>query len=207
MRLRNTIRPPERYKAEEFYAPFTPRSARDRSGQRVPAYVDYDPNLPPAAFPTLDRPRAAESNANRYSKEDNGYGNGTRGDNRGTPEEGNIRGMLTDHLNTDVVSHRVGHVGHPTHIANTVSGLRGPGRSSTGMGDNDLNDLGGLSFQEYMMEVREDFGTSVLALCSYYSSLRLPIMTLIGVISPLSYKSRYSATFFNITSGQPYAAC
>ncbi|KAL5364043.1 hypothetical protein BJX96DRAFT_187521 [Aspergillus floccosus] len=158
MRLRDSVRPPERYKADEFYAPFTPKSARERSSQPVPTYVDYNQNLPPAAFPTLDRPRATESYASRFSEGKNGNGNATRGDNRGTPEDNNIKGMLTDHLNTNVASHRVGHVGHPTHIDNTISGLRGgPGQLPTPMGNNDHDNRGGLSFHDYMMEPEDSY--------------------------------------------------
>lgn len=159
MRLRDSVRPPERYKAEEFSAPFTPKSTQERQGQHVPAYVDYNPNLPPAAFPTLDKPQATESYANRFSKGDNGDGRGIRGDNRGTLEGNNIEGWPTNHLDADIASHGAGHY--------TFSALRkGPRQLLTDMGNNDPNDREGLSFDEYMMEVREDFDTSVLALCS-----------------------------------------
>lgn len=59
MRLRDTVRPPKRFEAEEEY--FVPRSKRRRStqggSQNQPTCVEFNPDLPPAAFPTLDKPR------------------------------------------------------------------------------------------------------------------------------------------------------
>lgn len=57
MRLRETIRPPERYASELFYQPAVQRSLRNGRNSKAPNYIDFNPNHPPAAFPTLDKPR------------------------------------------------------------------------------------------------------------------------------------------------------
>ncbi|KAL4733911.1 hypothetical protein BDV11DRAFT_175266 [Aspergillus similis] len=58
MNLRETIRLPQHFSPDHFYGPMSQRSLRG-DDKRKPAYIDYNPDLPPAAFPTLDRPRAA----------------------------------------------------------------------------------------------------------------------------------------------------
>lgn len=60
MRLRESIRPPQRFDSELFYQPVPQRSLREaKNPGSSPSYIDYNPNLPPAAFPTLDKPRPA----------------------------------------------------------------------------------------------------------------------------------------------------
>ncbi|EED21548.1 conserved hypothetical protein [Talaromyces stipitatus ATCC 10500] len=64
MRLRETIRAPSRYEDECELSPGVsrrrlPRRRRGMAEERCIPYVDFNPNLPPAAFPTLDHPRPA----------------------------------------------------------------------------------------------------------------------------------------------------
>lgn len=69
MRLRQTIRVPSRYEDEcELTTGVSPRrlprrkkaaAAAEAEEERAIPYVDYDPNQPPAAFPTLDHPLPA----------------------------------------------------------------------------------------------------------------------------------------------------
>jgi hypothetical protein len=67
MRLRQTIRAPSRYEDEcELSAGVSPRrlprrrkAAEAAEGERAIPCVDYNPNQPPAAFPTLDHPLPA----------------------------------------------------------------------------------------------------------------------------------------------------
>ncbi|QGA15280.1 hypothetical protein EYB26_002937 [Talaromyces marneffei] len=67
MRLRQTIRAPSRYEDEcELSTGVSPRRLPRRrkaaaavAEERAIAYVDYNPNQPPAAFPTLDHPLPA----------------------------------------------------------------------------------------------------------------------------------------------------
>ncbi|KAF9884133.1 hypothetical protein FE257_002254 [Aspergillus nanangensis] len=57
MRLRSVIRPPQRYLSGDFETPFTNSVIQRRREQPASPYVEYDPNQPPAAFPTLDHPQ------------------------------------------------------------------------------------------------------------------------------------------------------
>ncbi|RHZ43153.1 uncharacterized protein CDV56_100869 [Aspergillus thermomutatus] len=54
MRLRESIRPPERFNSELVITPSSKRTLREPRNLRTPRFIDYNPNLPPAAFPTLD---------------------------------------------------------------------------------------------------------------------------------------------------------
>lgn len=63
MRLRENIRAPSRFDCEDFFTPGSKRSLRNRI-HASPKYIDFNPNLPPAAFPTLDRPRPGEKSNN-----------------------------------------------------------------------------------------------------------------------------------------------
>ncbi|KAL4986181.1 hypothetical protein BDW68DRAFT_178994 [Aspergillus falconensis] len=58
MNLRKTIRFPQRFSPDHLYGPMSQRSLRGDDKKKA-AYIDYNPDLPPAAFPTLDRPRAS----------------------------------------------------------------------------------------------------------------------------------------------------
>lgn len=63
MKLRDSVRPPQRYDAEFVYQPVTRRGQRSSSARN---YVDYNPNLPPAAFPTLDKPRPMNNSQSQH---------------------------------------------------------------------------------------------------------------------------------------------
>lgn len=56
MRLRDSVRPPQRLESELFYQPTPQRSSRRGGTPSRPTYIDFNPNLPPAAFPTLKAP-------------------------------------------------------------------------------------------------------------------------------------------------------
>ena len=66
MRLRETIRPPQRYDNEDFITP--QRSLRQARRQARPSSVAFNPNLPPAAFPSLERPRPGKQCDDRKSQ-------------------------------------------------------------------------------------------------------------------------------------------
>ncbi|RMJ26373.1 hypothetical protein PHISP_02753 [Aspergillus sp. HF37] len=62
MRLRDSIRPPQRFNHEELVTLGSQQPVRQASSQLRPRQVDFNPNLPAAAFPTLERSRAGEEN-------------------------------------------------------------------------------------------------------------------------------------------------
>lgn len=63
MRLRDSIRPPKRFNSEEFETPYSEINLRRPNiTTEKPHIIEYNPNHPPAAFPTLDRPRVPGSN-------------------------------------------------------------------------------------------------------------------------------------------------
>ncbi|PLB43552.1 hypothetical protein P170DRAFT_480522 [Aspergillus steynii IBT 23096] len=63
MRLRSSIRPPKRFNSEDYEAPFSQVSLRrPQKDIERPPIIEFNPNLPPAAFPTLDKPRVPGSN-------------------------------------------------------------------------------------------------------------------------------------------------
>ncbi|KAI9038787.1 uncharacterized protein KD926_010243 [Aspergillus affinis] len=70
MKLRSSIRPPKRFNSEEFECPYSEVNLRrtPKSIERPPI-IEFNPNLPPAAFPTLDKPRPPGSNDDKI---DNG---------------------------------------------------------------------------------------------------------------------------------------
>ncbi|KAL2006422.1 hypothetical protein VTN00DRAFT_9090 [Thermoascus crustaceus] len=70
MRLRESIRPPERYASELFYQPTPQRSLRNGRNTKAANYIDFNPNHPPAAFPTLDEPRPTGSPQTQKRSED-----------------------------------------------------------------------------------------------------------------------------------------
>ncbi|KAK2795734.1 hypothetical protein FQN52_003583 [Onygenales sp. PD_12] len=76
LRRRHTIRPPKRYEGEASIQPtrpppppeprvYMPRGARPSIR---PPFIEYNPNLPPAAFPTLDAPQPSQ----QHTREPNG---------------------------------------------------------------------------------------------------------------------------------------
>ncbi|GKZ46894.1 hypothetical protein AbraIFM66951_010061 [Aspergillus brasiliensis] len=56
MKLRSRIHPPNRFSQDQYYSPCTQRSLRGAQNQDCIYSTQFDPNLPPAAFPTLDYP-------------------------------------------------------------------------------------------------------------------------------------------------------
>lgn len=71
MRLRGTVNATQCPEGEAAYEEH-PRQSLRRS--RVPPlhqYVDYNPNLPPAAFPTLNEPRVPEKRDKKASRQGN----------------------------------------------------------------------------------------------------------------------------------------
>ncbi|KAL4978443.1 hypothetical protein BDW66DRAFT_158238 [Aspergillus desertorum] len=68
MNLRKTIRLPQRFSPDHFYGPMSQRSLRG-DDKKQPAYIDYNPDLPPAAFPTLDRPPASGYGSDTQQKD------------------------------------------------------------------------------------------------------------------------------------------
>jgi hypothetical protein len=61
MRLRESIRPPERFNSELIITPSPKKTLREPKKPRTPRFIDYNPNLPPAAFPTLDPANLSQS--------------------------------------------------------------------------------------------------------------------------------------------------
>lgn len=62
MKLRATVRPPQRLDGDFFYFPLSQRSLRaSSSSEKPPRFIDYYPNHPPAAFPTLEIPRTTDT--------------------------------------------------------------------------------------------------------------------------------------------------
>ncbi|KAL1856707.1 hypothetical protein Plec18170_003678 [Paecilomyces lecythidis] len=62
MRLRDRVRPPQRFESELFYQPTLRRPATPAQ----PTYIDFNPNLPPAAFPTLTIPHPPEKRQSKF---------------------------------------------------------------------------------------------------------------------------------------------
>ncbi|KAI9366979.1 hypothetical protein BJX61DRAFT_547957 [Aspergillus egyptiacus] len=55
MKLRSVVRPPKRLEEEQSYLPASKRKLRDETEEVIrPPIIEFNPNLPPAAFPTLD---------------------------------------------------------------------------------------------------------------------------------------------------------
>lgn len=73
MKLRSTVRPPKRLYSEEYESPYSEINLR-RTPKAIerPPIIEFNPNLPPAAFPTLDKPRPPGSNDDSFDNcEDN----------------------------------------------------------------------------------------------------------------------------------------
>lgn len=60
MHLRDNINAPHRLENDDTYEESPRQSLRRSRAQPPRRYVDYNPNLPPASFPTLDEPRVPE---------------------------------------------------------------------------------------------------------------------------------------------------
>ena len=54
MKLREKIRPPERFNHEQFYSPCSQRPLREPQKLDRPTFTPFNSDLPTAAFPTLD---------------------------------------------------------------------------------------------------------------------------------------------------------
>lgn len=69
MQLRGAVKAPQRLEDETAYD--RPQEVVRRTKGRVPRrYVDYNPNLPPAAFPTLEEPRISQEPDNKSTVQD-----------------------------------------------------------------------------------------------------------------------------------------
>ncbi|ODM16724.1 hypothetical protein SI65_07689 [Aspergillus cristatus] len=71
MRLRGTVNAPQRLKDEAAYEEHPRQSLRRSRAPPPHQYVDYNPNLPPAAFPTLDEPRVPEKRDKKAFRQGN----------------------------------------------------------------------------------------------------------------------------------------
>ncbi|EAW22560.1 uncharacterized protein NFIA_012490 [Aspergillus fischeri NRRL 181] len=83
MRLRESIRPPERFNSELIITPSPKKTLREPRNLRTPRFVDYNPHLPPAAFPTLEPANLAQSRTreqDRAKVEQNGVAKGLQRD-------------------------------------------------------------------------------------------------------------------------------
>ena len=67
MELRKKIRAPKRYEPEISDAPYESRYIPSGDSKPLfhPPFIEYNPHLPPAAFPTLDSPVPAKSDRHR----------------------------------------------------------------------------------------------------------------------------------------------
>lgn len=83
MRLRESIRPPERFNSELIITPSPKKTLREPRNPRNPRFVDYNPHLPPAVFPTLEPANLAQSRTgeqDRQKTEQNGVAKGLQRD-------------------------------------------------------------------------------------------------------------------------------
>lgn len=69
MQLRGAVKAPRRLENETAYEEI-PRVARRTRGRMTRRCVDYNPNLPPAAFPTLEKPRLSQEHDNESTGQD-----------------------------------------------------------------------------------------------------------------------------------------
>ncbi|KAL4944458.1 hypothetical protein BDV06DRAFT_220301 [Aspergillus oleicola] len=80
MKLRDIVRSPQRLEQDPSYNPMPQKKISKKPPQadqeevRKPQFIDFNPNLPPAAFPTLDTPRLPTHHAHAAQ-------NGGSGDN------------------------------------------------------------------------------------------------------------------------------
>ncbi|KAL4915542.1 hypothetical protein BDW62DRAFT_203598 [Aspergillus aurantiobrunneus] len=88
--LRRTIRPPQRFDPDQFHLPLSRRSIRKTGNDMKSQSTEYNPNLPPAAFPTLDISRNVKINGSKAQQ------NGTDEDIPSEVQQGIIRRSLDD---------------------------------------------------------------------------------------------------------------
>ncbi|KAL4970255.1 uncharacterized protein BDV14DRAFT_194957 [Aspergillus stella-maris] len=100
MRLRNVVRSPQRLEQDASYNPM-PKKKKSKSKSKAspaeekpprPRFTDFNPNLPPAAFPTLDAPRPPTHHAHE---------DGDQSDRNGTEDsalDGNGQGGMLENL-------------------------------------------------------------------------------------------------------------
>ncbi|KAL2839144.1 hypothetical protein BJX68DRAFT_272266 [Aspergillus pseudodeflectus] len=65
MRLRETVRLPERLHQDHVCLPLSQKPLRKPKNDPKPRFSEFNPNLPPAAFPTLNSPRAEDNERNQ----------------------------------------------------------------------------------------------------------------------------------------------
>ena len=66
MRLRGPVKAGQRLENENAVESSHPQQKQHRSKSQDPSrYIDYNPNLPPAAFPTFDQPRIPHGQAHQ----------------------------------------------------------------------------------------------------------------------------------------------
>ncbi|KAL3467582.1 hypothetical protein BJX64DRAFT_283506 [Aspergillus heterothallicus] len=75
MQLRETIRLPERLHQDHVYLPLSRKPLRKAKSALKPRCPEYNPDLPPAAFPTLDKQRTG---GNQNTKTNDDRENGAR---------------------------------------------------------------------------------------------------------------------------------
>lgn len=105
MRLRSHIRPPQRLVDEIQNGAAAAGSLRQATSPPRPPFIDFNPNLPPAAFPTLSAPRPASSDANGPHADSNRPA-ATRHD-EGRTGTGRIQGSGTGNC-AKTSNHRIG---------------------------------------------------------------------------------------------------
>lgn len=144
MRLRDNIHPPQRFNSELLYTPAFRGSRRKARSREPPPYIDYNPNLPPAAFPTLDILREPDKYDHGNIRQSlikgelqrNGNLNGNYGSN-GQDEE---RGVEFEDLPIDSIENDIASNGNlnPVYVRNMAIMARA-GQSSSDI-DLDMED-------------------------------------------------------------------
>lgn len=70
MRLRGVVKVPQRLENETAYEKSPQPMLRRTKGQMPRRYIDWNPDLPPAAFPTLEQPRTPQEVDDQISIQD-----------------------------------------------------------------------------------------------------------------------------------------
>ncbi|KAH8698475.1 hypothetical protein BGW36DRAFT_358011 [Talaromyces proteolyticus] len=94
MRLRSIIKPPQRYASEILMTAAVRRGTHNSNARKN--YVDFNPNLPPAAFPTLDNPRPVGHN--RVAEESHHSQNTEEGDQKSVGYHDQIHPQIVDNF-------------------------------------------------------------------------------------------------------------